>query len=255
MRRFIFLFHPILFSLLIISCGEEGGGGGGNENYIPNKEGSTWTYNCVETQTQPYEQTVLVKGTREVCGKNCQIEETTMTLEPDHISRTFFVDNDKDKWIIYGSEEEDSGKITHYHEFHNGLEYVHYPFNVGNEWNIYSAQGIKPLDCPFLSDEFDSNDIDGDGKDDTMDLTISAKVEGTEDVSVPAGNFTDCYKVRYTYDITFHFTQLGDFHVVYTDDVWTKPYTGTVKWHFVMDMPDPMPDYEITAELKSYYLP
>ncbi|MGQ9706455.1 MAG: hypothetical protein ACUVWP_05565 [bacterium] len=106
-----------------------------------------------------------------------------------------------------------------------------------------------------FSDEFDDNDLDDDGKDDTLDITISAKVEATEDVSVPAGDFKGCFRVLYTYDITFHFTLAGDMHVLYTDKVWVKPYTGNVKWHFVMDLPDPMPDYELTAELKSYYLP
>ncbi|MGQ9706454.1 MAG: hypothetical protein ACUVWP_05560 [bacterium] len=149
MHKFIFLVSLVSLSLLIIHCGEEGGGGG-TENYLPHKEGSTWTYNVVATEVEPYEQTGIIKGTREVLGKNCQIEETTLTLKPGHKSRTFFIDNDKDRLTIYGQEEEDNGNITHYHEFPDGLEYVQYPFVIGNSWEVYSAQGIKPLDCPFL---------------------------------------------------------------------------------------------------------
>jgi len=138
MRKFIFLISLISLSLLIVNCGEEGGGGG-NENYIPHKEGSTWTYNCVENQIQPYEQTVLVKGTREVCGKNCQIEETL-------VSEVF--DGGEEKRL----EERSIGRAIFPQEFllfisgRNDFEFIGW----WNKWGLSRPlQGTEAVDRPI----------------------------------------------------------------------------------------------------------
>ncbi|RLC40684.1 MAG: hypothetical protein DRH51_04925 [Candidatus Coatesbacteria bacterium] len=254
MRRLTLAVSIIALIVLVLSCGEDDGNGG-TENYIPHKDGSTWTYQVTSNLGPPYQQTQTINGTRNIQGINCQVIETIITLDPNHITRSFFVDNDTDKQTFYGFEEEEGGEITYYSEFPEGIVFLRYPFTVGDEWEIYSAEGIKPTECPFISDYFDDDDFDDDGQDDTMDISIKAKVEAQEDVKVTAGDFSNCYRILYSYDITLHCTDMGEIDIDYTDTVWVKPYTGTVKWQFSMELPDPMPDNELVAELIDYSLP
>jgi len=241
--------------LLIASCGDNGTGPSGDAGYYPNNEGSTWTYKVTDNSATlaTWDKTETVKGTRDVNGVTCQVIEITNTAEPNKTSRTFFNDNDTNQVDVWAFETLTGGVVENYYSLGQGLPTLKYPCDVGAKWTVYVATGLKPTEIPFI--QFDDDDFDDDGIDDTADVTITAEVRDQEDITVAAGTFEDCYEIVYPYNITVHLSSYGSWTIIVTSNQWFKPYVGTVKRHTVVDMPYPAPDEVFTEELTSYNLP
>jgi hypothetical protein len=250
-------FLILTIAVLFVSCGEDNGAGPGvgDEGYFPNKENSTWTYEVTDNSgvLSTWNEIRTVKGTRDVDGVTCQVIETTYSDDESKIDRTFIKDDEKSRVDIWGMETVTDGTVDRSFYFDGGLPLLKYPCTVGDSWDVYAAKGLKPTEIPFA--DFEDDDLDGDGVDDTADVNVRAEVIAREDVTVRAGAFDGCFEVAYTFDITAYLSSWGEWPVDATSNEWFKPYVGVVKTNTVVDLPAPIPDKVVDEELVSYDLP
>ncbi|UCD06590.1 MAG: hypothetical protein JSV98_04985 [candidate division WOR-3 bacterium] len=201
MKKLIWLL-PLM--ALIVSCNGESDG----ENYFPLAVGNIWNYNIVyrmimTTDTTQYTGTSTTEITREtILNSNIDVlEQVTTTLwddttMTDHVDTTYLL-SDGDRMLIY-NDLADTDPDT-------GLVF---PFEQGSTWTVYA---------------------------DTTD-TLTAEVLGQDDITVPAGTYSDCWDVR--------FTSLGQ-----TQDNWFAEGVGIVRYHMITLTP--AMTTELTKELVS----
>jgi hypothetical protein len=203
-----------------------------------------------------YTSTETINGTRDVNGNSCQIFEEVASNDPNTINRTFFVDNDINALIIWGSERVENGTVVNTNYYNSGVLIFLYPLAVGTNWTVISVEGAKPTEIPFIGGFFASDDLDGDNVDDTVDMDMGGSVLAQEDVTVPAGTFENAFKIHHNMDVTLHLSTWGDIAMDGDQDRWFMPYVGKLKNHLTLDFANPLiPDYEETSELASYNLP
>lgn len=250
-RRGLLLFSVLMVVLTIFSCDEDGDN---LESYIPNEEGSTWVYSVTDNTIGTFTRTVKVKGERVIGETTCQIMEDTKSNAPEDVMRTFFHDNEINTVSIYGYESVTDGNVNWTHYFTEAWVEYYYPFVVGSSLTIIDEKGMNPTDVPFIY--FPDDDIDDDGVDDTIDLTIIAYVQSQEDITVPAGTFEDAFKIYTDGDMTFHLSTWGDISVEMDNYSWNKPHIGRVKNDTTIDYDtEYIPDYESQSELTTYSFP
>jgi len=247
---------PILFVslLLILTCGED------NQQdlskYIWNGDQSFWVYSVTGTNIEPYEQTTKINGTETINSINCQVFEQTISNDPSSLAKNYYTDNEKDTVNWYGTSHLTNGVEDYRTTWDPVFLMFQYPFSINKTWVPFNKDGMKPTETPFLGPNMDDDDIDNDGKDDNIDMSIIATVETTEDVVVPAGTFTGAYKIRYDVTIIFHLTRTPypvTGQLTYYN--WYKAEVGQVKGFLNFDMPDEYnADFEQTEELKLYEL-
>jgi len=241
----------LLIALMVISCESPNTG---DAKYFPNTNGSTWIYNVTAEigggEPLTYDQTFTINGTMVIDTVTCQIMVRTDTLTPDQEFRGFFYDNESASVKGYGEDVYQSDVLIRSVRYSTPLDNLEYPLVINKNWTMMNLTGIKPTAFPFIS--FNTDDLDNDGVDDTMDSYITANTPLQEDITVPAGTFTACYKIKYDCNLTIHFSELGDQTVTFPVEVWFQPEVGRVKLHYSVDFPDPMQDLQVTAELESY---
>jgi hypothetical protein len=247
----VYAFVFLLLAVIFLSCDEEGTE---NRSYFPNTNGSTWIYKITAEigggEPLTYDQTMTINGTMVIDNVTCQIMVRTDTLTPDQEIRGFFYDNESTSVMGYGEDVYQSDVLIRSVRYSTPLDNLEYPLAINKNWTMMNLTGIKPTAFPFIS--FNTDDLDNDGVDDTMDSYITANVPLQEDITVPAGTFTACYKIKYDCNLTIHFSELGDQTVTFPVEVWFQPEVGRVKLHYSVDFPDPMQDLQVTAELESY---
>ena len=188
-------------------------------------------------------------GTRDFKATTCQIFEVTYSDQPDYLVRFFIKDNETTQVNDWGFEFLDNGTVVYTRYFAQGYPLFKYPCVVGTAWTYYSGTGKKPTEVPLT---FMLDDMDGDGIDETVDLTITCVITEQEDVTVPAGTFEDCYVIVRTTIMTIHYSDWGDVAVITIDNVHFKPYIGRIKTYSVTDYDRLLEDVAITEELTSY---
>lgn len=243
---------------LVLSCSDDGSTTPDGEinDYVPDADGSTWTYNVIDNTKATYTSTETINGTRDVNGTSCQILERVDSDDPNSIYRTFFFDNDTNMIRIWGTERVENGTVVNTIYYNTGVLVFVYPLSVGSDWEVISVEGSKPTEIPFIGGFFEDDDLDNDGTDDTVDMDMGATVASQGSVTVPAGTFEDTFKIDQHMDVTLHLTLLGDISVDGDQERWFKPYVGNIKNHLTLDYGNPaFPDYEETSELASYSLP
>ncbi|MGQ9706821.1 MAG: TapB family protein [bacterium] len=211
--------------------------------YIPLKIGSYWIYtihNKVGTFETEDSATLAIVGERDVKGKRCSVLEARVggkLLTGKNILRTFFYDDKNGLITVNGFENEGGGRIIRREEYKSGYIQYKYPLYNGMSWTITSGKGLNPSSVLLLNTKMD--DVDDDGMNDRVDITARVKVIGIEDLEVPAGLFTKCYKISYTYTMKVHCTKIGDIELIVSDTIWLKPYVGVVMEEKVSDWSEP----------------
>lgn len=245
----IFVFSIFLIPILYQSA---------HSSYIPIDVGSYWIYE-ITSQVGSFNATskavMAITGEKDVMGKKCAVLTTEIGSTwsySKNIIRTFFYDDRTGNITINGFLQENGGKVLQYEEYERGIIQYKYPFRVGASWTISRAKNINPSSIMLLNTR--TNDIDSDGFDDFVDMTVSAKVVGVDDIKVPAGYFSQCFKIVYSYIIVIHCTFWGDIDMKVTDTIWFKPYIGMVKEEKVVDWPTPFDnmDQRMVYSLISY---
>jgi hypothetical protein len=187
---------------LIISCG-----GDDAENFFPLTVGNVWNYDLLYTMmgvdTTEYTGTSTTEITQETTLDNdiAVFEQVTTTVWDD-TSMTDWVDTtyiqETEDYILIYNDLADTEPDTS----------LALPFEAGNTWTVYA---------------------------DTAD-TMTAEVIGQDDVTVPAGSYTDCWDVEYT--------SLGQ-----TQDDWFAMDVGVVRQHMLTGVAPFL--NELTRELTS----
>lgn len=259
--RWITITFPIAALLFALSCSDESNVVSGGDDpffdYIPTMEGCTWEYDVlyVSGSYDRYTRIDTISGTREINGENYAIIECAYPHIPDYYEHTFFADDGTSLLTHRGYEVEQNGEVVYYFDYGSVLPIYDYPFVTGNEWDVFAAEGANPSEVPtaFLNWVFAGDDIDGDGIDDTLDITISAEVLEREDVTVPAGDFAECCYIRYDADSMMHMSHYGDYRATGTKYVWFRPNVGVVKSHMIWEYS--MGSEQEIVELVSYDFP
>ncbi|UCC12942.1 MAG: hypothetical protein JSW02_05295 [candidate division WOR-3 bacterium] len=199
MKKLIWVL-PVL--ALIIGCG-----GDEAENFFPLAVGNVWNYDLLYTEmnvdTTEYTGTSTTEITQETTLDNdVAVFEQVTTMVWDDTTMNTWVDT------TYIRETEDYILIYYDLADTEPDTSLVLPVEEGNTWTVYA---------------------------DTTD-TLTAEVVGQEDVTVPAGTYTDCWNVAYT--------SLGQ-----AQDDWFAPEVGVVRQHMILGVAPFL--NEFTRELTS----
>lgn len=169
--------------------------------------------------------------------------------------------NDREYWkFIYGD-----GDYYDYARIENNVLYALYPdFWVNKPAVLAKAAGV--LDEPFIGEEepiIDFNSGIGESwtiyentittEESSSTFKMIGSFVGTEDVTVPAGTFTDCRKFHHDWIYTY---SAGDSTTIYNmlTTYWLAANVGVVK---TMEIDDSWEEgvFEYTSVLKEYNIP
>ena len=142
-------------------------GGELSETYFPLKEGMTWTYAIISDKHPTQKISITNLPPREING----LKLTPRKSQAGESTTYFLIGSDD--WGIYRYGEQKSEEsepiITQPKDF-----YLRNPISLGTTWDTYT--------------KLDDND-----------LTITLVIESLSDeVTVPAGTFKDCVKIKHT---------------------------------------------------------
>jgi hypothetical protein len=249
----------------ITSCGtEEPGTNGPSEEYFPSSPGQTWiydTYNVTRdpAKAHPFYTHVAVENISPAPGERVEPVWVTKYAKNDNgewlrLSQAgYWVNKDlfyKYEYFNYGT---DRFAVRGYHYlsvyrdrvigtfFYNALgqripfTYFKTPFTLNDTWDVLDYTNSNPEGNPTVYRNVDQKDyfglrqdLDRDGRIDTMDISIVGKVTGQ--ALIPTENATlDCYQIELKQTLTFHLTGQGDVGDVSTTTYWIAPRYGIAK--------------------------
>lgn len=234
-------FHQVVLAgclaAVLAACGGGGGDGGGTvtppvspnlppatgpgdpQNYVPVAAGDTWTYNAAvsdEPLSTPERDlsTVWVNGSATVKGQVVTV--FSQRLFSDSLAP--IVDRYYQKGpggvAFYGTSDREDA-LT------NGVvPYAELLFPVA----------VGPI-VAFTKSGLDlGEDLDGDGRNETVDATSSIRIESFEPVTVPAGTFPNAAKRVNAIAATARLTATGQTVTVnVTETTWLAPGAGMVR--------------------------
>jgi hypothetical protein len=125
-----------------------------------------------------------------------------------------------------------------------------YPLSLNKTWAECNLTRVSPGN--FNLEE----DVDGDGFNDTIDLTITHSVVAIEIVNLPSiGNFEDCYKIEDHYQLHINYSDStfpypADYQFEGTS--YYRPFIGWVKSALTTDMFNE--ERTITRQMYDYYV-
>jgi hypothetical protein len=188
--------------------------------YFPDGKGSRWRYqgNSIEGPLQAIARKTFV---------NVSTVKGTQTIKG--VTVTVFHDTSPG-----GHEPSDS----YYRKDAAGI--VYYGSNPGSplEKQLAPYQIVRfPLQYPSSFQQFDrkglnyGTDVDGDDKDERVDVEASVSVVGVETVKVPAGTYKDAVRIESRMTMQIHLSRVGQ-TVIGTDvmNVWFARGVGVVKY-------------------------
>ncbi|MFC1851313.1 hypothetical protein ACFL27_14040 [candidate division CSSED10-310 bacterium] len=252
--RFSFFFVLLIFSLFslcglsFMSCGDDDDDDDTTMDYFPNADGSSWIFTITDHEDNTTaERTSTIDGTKTFNQVNCQIMKDRLSDEPGTEYYTYAVDTGSEL-MVYGYELYENGSLTTTLVLPVPFKNLVYPMTVGQTWQVVAMTDVKLSDFE-LGEEND--DLDGDGIDDTMDVTITATVREQANVSVPAGSF-DSFKIESRVVATIHLSSVGDVPMSgVVTNLWFAPGVNVVK---ELNYNFQQATLTETAELKSYSL-
>jgi hypothetical protein len=157
------LILAILFSIFVVGCGDVG------TNYFPLSVGNIWTYTITTTHI---DSTINPESTW--TSTDTQVVEITAETELDDGTDVFKIVTTTSTYIETLYYQETGDYIGYYYDksqegyYYNVLDL---PIEEGKTWTAYTS--------PFR-------------------MMITALVLGKDAVQVPAGNYDDCWEIRYT---------------------------------------------------------
>lgn len=253
-------FYPFLAAAVLLaaaSCSNVDGPvlpGDGDAAYFPNRDGSKWVYryhryfNLVPFG-RPYDFVEEFTGSAVVAGGECQKLKRFVLGFEDTYEILFLADDEANYVRWWGREYYAQGVLTTGVYFQPPWDYLVYPLRVNYSWSEAKRNSLTPaaLGLP--------EDLDNDGRADTVDVEIVHSVLVKEDLSLPIGTFPGCYKIRRTIYATFHMTTGGDAEEVYVQYRWFKPDVGVVQSSGDEVSAPNAARYTFLASLKDYYIP
>lgn len=222
---------------LLAACGGGGGDGGGTVpppispnlppatgpgdpmNYVPVAAGDTWTYNAAVSDdplSTPERDlsTVWVNGSATVKGQVVTVFSQRLFSDPLAPIVDRYYQKGPGGVAFYGTSDRDDA-LT------NGVvPYAELLFPVA----------VGPI-VSFTKTGLDlGEDLDGDGRNETVDATSSIRIDAFEPVTVPAGTFPNAAKRVNAIAATARLTATGQTVTVnVTETTWLAPGAGMVR--------------------------
>lgn len=207
-------------------------------DYLPNSVGNRWLYQVTKqspfTGNYSFQQMVSISGTKVVAGVETQVLQTRKPTTNELLDERYILKT--------------SGALTEFFEPGNTL--------FGQpDFEITQLQLPLQSGTSFLAHEWSNVDtgvdFDHDGKNESMTVQLTVTVVGIENVSVPAGVYSNALKVstlmheKITY--TSNATTIENRFVT---DQWLVPGLGAVKYLRTWTYPQGVETY--TDELTAY---
>lgn len=181
-------------------------------NYFPLSQGNSWNYQGKKSEsglpTETYVNTVNVNGTLVVAGSVATIL-TSSDSGGDHISEDEYVVKDASSVVYLGNNDRSdpiSPALVPYMS-------LHFPLHVNNMFEQVNRNGL-------------SLDVDGDGINETVNISSTVSVIGFENIAVTAGSFANTAKVR----TETTFVVNNGTSIIGTQISWFAPGVGVVKY-------------------------
>jgi len=201
--------------------------GDGDAAYYPNGDGSRWAYRYQRyfnnvPYGDAYDYDDAFDGTAEVGGREVQRLVRKPRGSKDY--ELFFVGDDDANYVLtYGRELYKEGRMLTGAYYEPPWTALVYPLAVNRTWSEVKQEGLSPAALAL------PEDLDNDGRLDMVDIEVVSTVVTREDLTLPAGTFEDCYKIRRTIYASFHMTAGGDVEAAYVQYYWFKPYRGYIQ--------------------------
>jgi len=242
--------------LALASCSNVDGpphGGDGDPSYFPNGDGARWAYHCQRylnnvPHGDPYDVGETFDGDVVVNGVVAQ-RLVRYCNGADQYDLLFLTDDDANRAAAWGREFYVGSRMVGACYFDPSWSYLLYPLRVNYSWSEVNQRGLSPL-CLGLE-----ADVDGDGRDDTVDVEIIRTVVTKEELTLPMGSFQDCYKIRRTVYALFHMTQGGDVEMDYVQYGWFKPSVGFIQYTGDEIVAPNAARYTFLSQLQNYFIP
>jgi len=226
--------------------------GDGDALYFPNGDGSRWTYryrryfNNVPSG-DAFDYVRMFDGRVVVSGVECQRLRCGAAGVASY-EIIFLADDEANYVRAYGREFYVGALMTGAVYFQPPWDFFVYPLRVNYTWAEAKQEDLSPLSLGL------PEDLDNDGRKDTVDVEIINAVVVKEDLSLAIGTFTDCYKIRRTIYATYHMTAGGDAEEVYVQYNWFKEGKGVVQYSGDEITVPNATRYTFLAQLKDYYI-
>jgi hypothetical protein len=212
---------------------------GFNWNYFPFAEGNAWVFQntLTERNSAPvsYVDALKITGLKVINGVT-----TTVFTEPNYrntgIKEKFYRLKDKYGITYYGDNDTDvvTSQLVPYQEYM-------LPLKANSIFNQIEKNGLNY-----------GEDLDGDGKNESINMSSTVKVEGFETVDVQVGTFSDVAKIvtniTYTLVLSRNSSQYSIKEIV---TEWFAPGIGPVKNTYIIKYPDKTKETFI-SELRGY---
>jgi hypothetical protein len=243
------MFMKKLFAVLMLStlavfagCGDSGTGndddtggtGGSAEAFFPVKLNATWTYTASGDETGENTETII--GTKSIGGKTYSMIKTTYTGGMDADTSYVRLDGNTLYSLIDASQfmvgkravaakaasalAATAGEIE--------VPMMKFGLSAGATWDIYKYSGT----------------VEGA----SVNVSITGKYIGQENVTVPKGSFSNCLKYQILSTVASSF-----FTSTSTQTIWLAENVGRVKTTDVSDIGTST--FSTTEVLKSYNIP
>lgn len=215
-------------ALSLAGCGGGGGGESGCRtslpsssgpgdvsNHVPLTPGSRWIYDVIETSSgavpQRYRTRVEVTGTRTVSGVVASVVEQGKVGDPASPDVSLLAKGPS------GVTEYAGGGVEPPLDRLYPYQVVQFPLTAGASFEQVSCSGLDY-----------GADLDGDGKNERVDVRSVVTVAGVEGVSVAAGSF-DAVRVDTHLVLTIHFTTGQSATATGDQSIWFAPGVGPVR--------------------------
>ncbi len=215
--------------LLALSCGK-----GGEEEApdpMPLSVGNWWLFQGFPDTTEWFKDSIVAQ---EAFGSHPDAYKVVETGNYKWLGKLLRLPYTDTLWFFYDGDYFVVGFTGAYALQSDTLEIKYFKKNpaVGDSWFTRFIQ---------------SYDMDSDGTPDTMILRFNGSIVGQEDVTVPAGTFTDAYKAFYTILDSVWLSSLGSWDVQQDTMGWSYVALGTG----MLKITDP-PDESTGSVLKAY---
>jgi hypothetical protein len=225
----------VTFLMAADAPGQTTEGPGDIGNYVPLDRPGTWDFQGTEQITgQPplsYSNTATIAGTATVNGVLTTILSQTNPLNSVRSIDSYYTEDSRG--LTFHGDNDTSDVLTP-----QLVPYLsdRFPFGTGASFEEINRKGL----------DF-GQDLDGDGKNEKIDILSIVTVLGFESLSVPAGPFPNCAKVETTRTFTAIASSNGaTVSLLVNQTTWYAPGVGPVKRVLKVE------DLTVTEELTSF---
>jgi hypothetical protein len=199
-------------------AGQTTQGTGDVGNFYPFEQGNIWRYagtTAISGPTIAYENTVIVSGQGPApgYGVTSTIFSETNAEGENRAEKTYGVKGPSGI-TAYGNDDPEDNITRQLIPY----QAVHFPLSLGVTTVLTDRSGLDW-----------GEDVDGDGRNESVSVVLSQTAVGMEQLTVSAGTFSNALRVEQKAVFVVTFTTGGSARLIQTDTDWLVPNVGRVK--------------------------